>query len=437
MKKALQKDVKFKFFESNRFLWILSFICAVVLWVGVTVGAGNVQSRTITVPVSVSLENTYASQIGLKLIKQPTIEVAVQVRGKWSSISKLTADDLQVRADVSSIQKAGSQEVKLIPSRNSANLDYDIGNCTPSSIMIECDYWKTASVELKIEAPSLTAKGEDGVQLGTPRTEATLKDNKVTISGPQTIVDKIDSLVARISDAEALTETRTFASELKAYDSEKEPVSLENCSFAEFDSTVIKVIVPLEISKEVTLGNNWIHEPRGWSRNNHKALIKPYTVTVVGPKDAMDALGDTLPVSSIDFDNLTNELYTWDIPLTTEDAIRVTDEIETVSVQLDLRGYSTKKISIPVSDSNVSITRNGKNMKTSIQEKTETITLVGFADDLDDITSEKITISVDIGNSDVAGTSAYTGRVVVDSTALVWAYYGATGTGLPVYVTLS
>ncbi|MBP5303273.1 MAG: hypothetical protein J6Z00_00040 [Clostridia bacterium] len=426
-----------KMLRSNRVVFLLSLLLAIAVWIGVTISSGNIQTRIIKVPTTVSLNNTYASQIGLKLISETSTEVSVEVRGKWSIISKLTEADLEIRADVSSIQKAGEQKVQLIPSRSSSIVDYDILSCTPSMLTIDCDYWSTASVDLQIETPSLKAEGQEGVQLGTPVTESKLTDNKVTVSGPQSVVEKIDHLVAKITNAESLKETKTFTSELQAVDVDGKALSLKNCSFAEFDSSTIKIVVPVEISKEMSLGATWMHAPSYFEENPLELEIDPETVKVMGALDAMKALGEVFPIRVIDFDNLSNEYYHWRVHVQSEGSLRVDEEVSIADVSLDLTDYSRKTFSVPVSDKNVTVTRNGKNMKTAIQEKTETITLIGKSSDLNKITTNDIKFSVDLGNSDAPGTSAYSGRVVIEKDQSVWAYYGATGTGISVYVTLS
>lgn len=437
MSKALQKKISLEsILNNNKVIFLISVILAVITWVLVTMNSGNVQTRSITVPVNVSLNNTYASQIGLKLISESSTDVAVEIRGKWSVISKITADDIQVRADVSSIQKAGEQQVSLIPSRNSGVADYDIISCTPSEVTIDCDYWKTTAIELQIETPSITAADVEGAQIGTPVTEVELTDNKVNVSGPQTVIDKISKLVAKVPEEAKLKETKTFTTTLQALDAEGKEVSLEHCTFAEFESTTVSIIVPVEISREVALTATWTHAPEALGENPFELDVNPKTITIVGPPEVMKTIGDTYSVHTIDFDNLADEYYVWDVDIPTDGSFRIASEETKAVISLDLRDYTTKEVAVNISDENVKIERNGKNLKSAIQKKTETITFIGKYADLEEIKPEDISMLVDVGESDVPGTSAYTGRVEVKGKP-VWAYYGATGTGISVYVTLS
>lgn len=438
MSKVLHKKFGLsQLLQNNKVVLFISFILAIVVWAAVTVNSGNVKTRSIVVPLNVNLSNTYASQIGLKLTSEPATEVVVNVRGKWSVISKLTPDDLQVRADVSTIQKAGTQEVRILPSRNSVISDYDIVSCNPAAISIDCDYWTTNDIVLEIETPSLTAKGEEGVQLGTPMIDTKLVDNKVTVSGPQNIVSQIDHLVAKVTESKSISETTTFETVIQAQDKKNNIVSLDNCSFEQFDSTTVNVVVPVELSKEMTLGCIWNHTPKALGNDPFPLTIIPDTVQAVGSIDAMKALGDTLPITTLDFDNLQDELYQWEFPLKTDGSITIEGEEKIATVELDLRGYSTKTFAVPVSKSNVTISRNGQKKNVAIQEKTEEITLVGKAEDLETLTEKDISFTLDLGNTEAPGTSAYKARVNVKTDKAVWTYYGATGTGVSVYVTLS
>ena len=438
MKDVLRKKITLTGWMHNRTaLIVVSVLLAVVLWAVVMTDNATPQERSLTVPVAVSLNDSYASQVGLRLLNDVTAEVTVVVHGPWSTVSALSADDIQVRADVSTVQKSGKQMVTLVPSRNSNTDTYEIVSCTPSQLEIECDYWETVQVPLEVDVSALSAADEKTMQLGAPVPNVG-KEGTVSVSGPQSVVRTIAKLVAKPEAEEPLTETRNFSPELKAVTEKNAPVDLKNCTVAGLENTVLTVTVPVGYYKDLAVSLDWHNAPKGVKDNAAKLKIFPSTIKVVGPQDALTALGDTLLVSTVDFDHLTGKKYTWKFPVTLPDAVTcVGDEVKEAAVMLDLSGYTKKVVPLPLTDKNVTFTNNTGNLKTAVQKKTIGVTVYGTKAALEKVTASALTVTADMTGTTEAGLMTYSGTVTAAGVDDVWFYYGADATGIPVYVTVS
>jgi len=424
--------------RNRRLTLILSFVLAIVLWAVVMSNSNNIQTRTMTVPVRVDLTDTYAGQIGLRLTSESEMEVSVTVRGAWSVLSTLSADDVRVRADVSTVQKAGKQEVALLLSRNSEIVNYDLVSCTPSVLVIDCDYWDTRSLSIQPDIASLKVADETSLRLGKPVMESVLSDGTLTLSGPQTTLNKISSLVARVAEEKTLTETSTFRAAVVALDESGAEVALDHCTFAELDGADLALTVPVEAYKELTFTYEWLHAPEALADASSVLTLSPESVKIIGPVDAVNALSDQWSLGKIDFDTLTNRSYEWKIPLKLADSVSVVgDEVTEVLMKLDLSDRASKTLSLPLSSDTVAFENKPAGKTATVQAQTVSVTLYGPAASLDNLTADDLSVTVDLSGATGSGLSTYTGRVKVGNRRDVWVNYGKDNGGVDVYVTLS
>lgn len=436
MKDVLRKKLTLTgWMHNTKALVAVSVLLAVVLWAVVMTDNATTQQRSITVPVSVSLSDSYASQVGLRLIEDVQTDVTVVVQGAWSTITAITTDDIQVRADVSTVQKSGKQMVTLVPSRNSNTANYEIVSCTPSQLEIECDYWETLSVPLEIDTSSLKVADGKTMQLGDPVPDVG-KDGAVSVSGPQTVVRTIAKITAKAESEEPLGETRNFAPELKAVTDKNVAVDLKNCTIDGLENKTLTVTVPVDFYKDLKVTVDWHNAPKAVKSDADGLVITPKTVKAIGPQDALAALGSTLTVGTVDFDHLVADKYSWKYPVSLPKAVSIGGEVKEIIVQLDLSGYEKKVIALPVSDANVTF-KNAGGKKTEVEKQTINVTVYGPAETLESLKPSQLKLTVDLANTKETGLKNYTGTVSVAGVDDVWFYYGKEGTGIPVNVTLS
>ena len=98
-----------RFLHNDRLVMIFSLILAVVVWAVVVYGPSNEQERTISgVPVTVTLGDYAAETLGMRIVEGQNMTASVKVYGRRSVIEQLTAQDILLTADTTSVISPGT-----------------------------------------------------------------------------------------------------------------------------------------------------------------------------------------------------------------------------------------------------------------------------------------------------------------------------------------
>ena len=423
--------------RNRKIMLLVSFGIAIVLWVSVLSGPANIQDRTLTLPVSVDLSNTYAEQIGLRLSEEVNTEVTVVVQGQFSVISRLSASDLRVRANVSSIQKAGRQEVRLTVDYNSELVNYDIVSVYPDVVTVTCDYWETETFKVQVDTSTLSVDEESGRQLGTPILDPTVtQDGSLTWSGPKSVLDRITTLTARIGTTVELADVRVFEAALVATDENGAVVDLSRCTVSGLTNHNINVTVPVWVTRVVPLTYTLQNAPADFDAASRITLSET-EVTLLGSADMLDRLTDLGDLGVLDFDTLTPETAVREFTLDLPDSVQVVSGETAVTLTVDLSGYSVRTLTFTPSSSNVVYTNNTTGKTPSVQQRSLTVTLVGNGRAFLDITAADLQLVVDMTGATAGRADPYPARLRIADNDAAWVYYGDTASGTSVYVTLN
>lgn len=417
--------------HNERVILVISVVAALVIWALVSFGPANIQKRTITVTQTVDLTNTIAGYNDLRVIGENSFTVSVTVEGARSVIFNLNAEDIDIRPDLSDIKGAGVSEVKLTASKVKTGA-YTINAVSPSTIMLNCDYWVTATVPLTTDVTAVTLKDEKTQQIGDLRIESdSVTGGVIHLEGPQTVVSRVAGVVAKVVEGGAIDTTTRFTAELKAVDADGNNVDLADCRItgANADNT-LNITVPVWVQKSVPLTYTLLNKPAGLTE---KGLVKltPSAVTLVGEAQAIDTAAATIGnLGEIDFDRL---LAPDDAQTTVElhapNGIKVL-EGDSVTVEVAIGGYTSKKLSYKVNDlSDVTVSNlpSGKTITLKSQQLTD-IVVCGNAATLRRITAKDLVVTLDAASNTGIGSVRYAVRITVPQYNTVWVYYGKEAT---------
>lgn len=422
--------------QSRKFLIIVSAILAISVWWSVMSAAVTTRDRSLTVPYTVDLSGSFADQIGLRLVDDVEVDVTVVVDGPWSVVSKLTPDDLRVRADISTVQKSGRHKVSLSVSRNSEVVDYDIVSTYPATVEINCDYWASRSFQLETDVSALSVSDAATMKLGAPVLDASVEAG-VILSGPKTEMDKIARLVAVVEQSAVLSDVGSFTATIKALDKDGNPVDYAHCTFDRLTDKTVPLTVPVHVEATVALGYDLAHVPAAYAEKSIVSL-SPDKVTLTGTAASLAAMNESLSIGTLDFDVLRPDdtgscVYATSVTLpegvTAGDASKI-DVTATV-----LEGLTTKRITFRATAGNTTFRDLASTQKASLTQKTYTVTLVGTEKALENITAENLTAAVSLGTTETGRING-TMRFTVAGADDVWVYYGNAG-GLTVSATVS
>ena len=412
---------------------IFSLVVAVIIWGSVVFGSPTLQEREIRVPVTVDLSGSYAESIGLCLIGESEFTVQVQVSGRWTVISKLTEDDLRVRAEVSTINNAGRHTLTLRASRNSAVDDYEIDSILPETLSVVCDYWDTT--EFVINTNLENVKTTDANMLGTPFLDKDIfPSGKVKISGPRSVLSKVASVEARIATPATIEQTTVFDAVLVALDAEGNELDMTQCEFVDLSTLNIKVTVPVEAVGEVRFEYEIYNAPTGLAAlGKDLVTISPEIVTLVGSKANVDASVEILKnLFVIDFDTLTPDNLTQVISLKEflKPGVRVEGDINEVTVSVNVEDFATKEFELQIGSAykNTTIKNIPEGMHAQVLPTTVKFVVVGKASYLNRLKDKDFTLELNLPDGASLGNNRANVRIHIaedryDDFKDMWVYY--------------
>jgi len=252
-----------KLFSLNKTEKILAIIVTVVIWVIVV--SKSEETRTLIVKVETNLGGKRV------LISDPLTSVHVQATGNKFDFARLTDDDLSILVDLSF--KDSSKTMIYFDGSKFSFSDYlKINQIFPKEIIYSTapKMVKTVSIE-----PYLDGQPDKGWKVSGVE----FSPEKVTISGPEDIVDDIESVVTE----------RINLAKLKTGISQKVGLLLRS-PYLKIESEKEKILVKVKVERDIR-EMTFKHIPIALE-DGTPADIKPSFVSVrlKGPVEKMDEL---------------------------------------------------------------------------------------------------------------------------------------------------
>ncbi len=416
--------------HKDRLMMVVSLVVALVVWALVSFGPGNVQTRTITTTVTVDLTDTSAGYNDLRVIGENTFTVNVVVEGTRSVIYNLTGEHLVVKPSLTDIQGPGRSDVSLVVNKAGKTTGYTINSISPSVVTVECDYWAKSHFAVSSDLSLLSVENEKTQQFGDVVLDSNaLTDGRVQIEGPRSVIQKINSIVARVNEAHTLNKTTRFSAELLALDKDGKEIDISGCQFTGLSQNTVDMIVPVWVQRKIDLTYMLANVPQGLSQNGLVSLSHN-KVTLVGEEDTLTSIAETIGnLGVFDFDHITPDMATQTIELNVPGGVKVL-EGNTVTVTIAIGQYATRTLSANirgVADVVVENLPDGKTITLQEQKLTDII-LCGPTATLRRIKAEDLRFVLDASSNNGSGSVRYTVRVDVPQYKNVWAYSGADDT---------
>ena len=411
--------------NDNRFLLVISFLISFVLWMWVSIEKSPETQRVISgVPVQINLEDSVPKQLGLEVFGKSEFTIDVTVKGKKYVTSSLSEDDIVVTAITNYVDSSGVKNLQLKVTQKESNSEYEIVSYSANSIEVYFDTPK--KLELPIEGKIETTLDKivpDDCIVG----DTVLSKNTVLISGPATEVNKISSICANITVDEVLDKTTTFDPVFKIITSDGS--SLEYVKMVT-DASDITVTVP--VLKEVVLPAvvEFRNAPSYFIKNPLKYSVYPANVKVAIPVDMIDTVTEFV-VGTIDFADISGSVNTFNFDLNQiNSTYKITDKnVTKFTVKIDASQMVSRNISIPVSNFTINHTRDDYNV-TINQDKDIVVKLIGMKSDIENITSDDLTIVVDTTELELSESTTFLpGHVAIMGDYPCWAV-GTYNTGV-------
>lgn len=382
---------------------LLSLVIALGLWFYViTVVSPESEETYYNIPVVLRNESVLSDK-GLMITNQKEPTVTLRLKGNRSDLNNLKNSDISLIADLSKINDVGQQHLSFDISYPGSFADnaFEVLSYSPDRIMLDIVEWTTKVLDVKVEFT-----GAVPADYIVYKEDYELDQNKVTVSGPKTVIDQITYAQAVVD----LTDQKGTISGVP-YDLQFVYDSEEELDLSQVKSDLTQVIPTIKIQrvKELQLLVN-VTYGGGLTEENTHIIYSQQTIKLSGNETVLETLGDTLVLDNINVaDLLVDETRTYDITLPAE--IDNLSGINQVEVTISLPYLEVKEL--PVANITVYNVPAGK--IADIGTKVCNVMVRGPEGQIDRIQAEDLEIRVDLSNA-VAGTELYKATVSVINT---------------------
>ena len=382
----------------NKFtLKIISVFIAVFVWLLVVNIEDPVMTQTIS-NVSVEITNsTYIESMGkMPLVDEAKRNISVSVTGKRSVVDRLEAKDITAVADLQQIVDMDSDPIMVPITVSCPGITEDHIQARPQNIEIEIDQIK--SMDFIVTPDAGSSKPGKGYELG----RMTSDPDKITITGPASVMGKIDKVVAPIS-VEGLNEDTIIPSTIKIIDKNQDEMSesdVKSLKFADDQSSTVNVAVELWKTKSnIAIEADYSGKPASGYQVDVIESV-PETITIAGTEEALQEFADNGNVLKIPADEvqLDGESADFEVKvdiskLLPEDIILATNENKIILLKVKILPLGSQEFSIPTTS--IQVIKPG-DMDVVFDSEKVTIRLKGRKKDLANFSESSIAATLDL-----------------------------------------
>ena len=325
--------------------------------------------------------------------------VSVTLRGNSSKVTKRN-DDIVVEADLTQIVDMDSTPVMVPVTVKCKDISAENITVSPITIPIEIEERETKDFMIAVNyGDSVPGAGyEVGKIYANPE--------KISVSGPESIIDKIDRVVANVS-VEGMTVNSSKKANLIIYDKNQEIMSDKEMQYLTFDIGDSKVDVYVELWSTVS-GVTFTCDPKGTPANGYavsKIVTTPSEISLAGTEEALETLkknGNQIEIPSrlVDIGNA-RETVECKIDLAEilpSGTKTVSNQAESIIVEVGILPLGSKQISLPTQ--NIQALNLTGELQTVFTDTALTVTVRGKEEDLKNVTAASIKASIDCSGLD-------------------------------------
>lgn len=383
----------------NKFtLKILSLAIAVLIWLIVR----NVQDPVIVqtfydIPVTLVNESYLSNNMKIPLLIDGDDTVKVRIKAEESVIKELKKEDIVAQADMTQIYMDATP--KMVPVEVTCKGIAD-DNITVTPRNIQVDIENQTSVEKTIAVNTGDTTPDKDYEVGSLQANP----EKVTISGPESIINKIDKVVAKI-DVTGMKESNVeLDSELKIYDKNQDELSEKQLSYlnlAGVQDNKIKIQAQFwKVQKNVKIGSEYSGSPQ-YGYEVDSVSVVPETLSLAGTDEALQKLaveGNTLtiPASYIDVSGRDSDFdVKVDISELLPENMKLARDINsTVIATVKILPYNSRDYE--VSPTQIKVENKPENMNYKFEPDKIVARIKAKEEDLDNLKTDDIQMKIDL-----------------------------------------
>lgn len=367
---------------------ILAVVFAFILWLVVY----NIDdpNKTVRFTTNVMVENETAITDMNKCyeVLNGTNTITFSVTAKRSVINKLEDTDFIATADMNrmimnSDNKSAKVPIEVISRRSNSSLKYNGKNQ-----YLEISLDDLVSRRFMINADT-TGQVADGYALG----EVTVTNpNVLNVTGPATIVDKIDSVVATI-DVEGMSMNLSDNVLPVFYDADGNEIDTTRLKY---NNTTVTIAAKILRVKEIPLSFTTTGTPSGDYRVV-EITSDPENIRIKGASSVLNPIMSlAIPAEVLNVSGARDDLTTTiDITEYLPDGVELVDAADaTVTVTVRIEAYQSKTFTIDTKD--ITVNGLGDGYELAFEQNSVTVTISGLQNDLNRLSAADLASAIDV-----------------------------------------
>ena len=402
-------------FYHNTFVLIFSFCVALISWFVLAAGNEDANRLITDVPIEVKL-SIAAEQGGFRVFHMSYDTADLEISGSNLITNKLTADDFEVSVNLNltSAKLTGNTlqktTVQVRAAKKSSIADYNIVSINPAEITVEYDRYK--EVTFPIEHEDIQYSADPNYSPGTP----TFSAEVVTVSGPESSVNKISRAALSYTLNDPLRNDASFTCPVRLYDQNNQEISDISAMSLETDVDTVDVVIPVLSRKTVNIVATTLHQPKGFS--DTRITVTPAAIDIAGDADVLAGISEIqldTPIDFADLDLSQKNTFTVDIPLPAGVRnINAAGEniVSQATVTINLAGFVYSPVTVYADNFQISNKPVGKDV--TVDTQLLEVNLMGSEAQIAKLTGDSLSVQLDLTNF-----AGRTGVVEVPATIVI------------------
>lgn len=356
---------------------IVQLVCVLLsfgLWIYVTNIENPIKSYELNkVPVEIKNSDNLKSS-GLTLSPNQNFYVNLKIEGSSQDLFSIDKEDFKISVDLNElVLKKG--ENKVMVRIEEAPQDIKIKNSTGLTIRINTEEYKTKEVPVKSK---INVISKSGYYVATP----IFSPDIVLVSGPESLVDRVTSVVAEAEESNAVKTIIKNYTVIPVDDNYKEVIGVQ------LSQKWVEATIEINEGKTVPIKINVI----GTIQNDLKLKSISSDTTeigITGPKSILDSISE-IGTENIDISQIKDNT-SMEVKLKIPDGILIHNGQNNINVNILVEKKKTKEITI-----NYSIIGQQEGISIVPDKNNITIEVIGFEDDINNLTEANFSAQLDV-----------------------------------------
>ncbi len=374
---------------------VMSLACAFALWLYVITAVSPGSTDTYyNIPIVWEGESVL-NERGLMVTAVSSNTVSLRLSGNRSDLSKVNSGNITIKADLSKIYEPGTQiplnyTSPTFPGDVASNA-FVIESKDPDIIYVTVVKRVTKSVPVEVVWVGTTAEG-----FMIDRENKTLDYPEVTVTGPESVVNTIAKATITV-DLDGRRESISESYNYTLCDEQGNPV---DAKLITTDAEQVRLDVTIRAVKDLRLTYT-LNPGGGANGENTTVTLSAETIRVSGSEAALENLGDTLSIGSINLADITRDTtLTFGVAL--PEGITNLTGINEVTAEVAFHGLATKEMTI----AQIEGVNIPEGLEVELITEKLTVTLRGPTEQISKVTPEDVTAIADFTGAEV-GTSTF------------------------------